>query len=664
MSILFVFDAYIDETKIGPAFNAPGAVYLFPLTSRPSVLDPVSEKTGKDRIAEVLPSADMINASAGRLRSKYIRFVADLPGRLRLGRRNLRDIFAVDRHATLWWFSLIAEKNLFKSDAFNTLAQFDAIVDAIKWRKIDKVVLGCANAKLKDALSQYCRAKKRTFTVLPAANSDEDRISRVTRGRRFLYLKHIAILTCSAARAATRARTIKKYLRHLKQRLKRSVGKLLILTAYPNFDENAARTGIFKNRFYANLQENLETNSPSDITWAAMYVSGSRMSLKKSMEYAAGFIENGYSIFFPEEFISMITRIKAFFIMLISGVRFLLLERRIAALHDLGDYNVYSLFRDDWYSSFVGKTGYDGIIRYYGFKRMLKRLKAKKVLYHCEMRAWEKALISARDAAGVKTSLLAYQAGTVPRMHLNFFNHPSEILDARKYSLPRPDRIICNGRVPYVCMMESGWPEKNVTIAEAIRYAYLSEYLAPGAIQKKRDAVLIILSISPEESSSVLAVAYEALKGMKDAEIWVKPHPFLDIKKTMRLAGIPEGNSIFRIKEGPVEDFLSAARVVISGESSAVVEAVAFGCAVIIVNVPEWINMSPLRSAGAEQGTAVTVSSAEELKQEVLNMFAGTTREKNDLYAEKTRKAVEDFFCLGRGNGVPEKFLELLGDKI
>jgi surface carbohydrate biosynthesis protein (TIGR04326 family) len=297
-------------------------------------------------------------------------------------------------------------------------------------------------------------------------------------------------------------------------------------------------------------------------------------------------------------------------------------------------------------------------MRYNAFQSVLSRTNAEKCVYLCEMTGWEKALICAKKATGSGISLYGYQHGTVSRMLLNYFNDPCEITGPGPYAMPQPDKIICNGRLPYDYMKESGWPEEKIPVVEAIRYNHLKKALEMKP-NKKKDVILLAFSISAEESSAILTVACEALKNIGDREIWIKSHPFLDLKKVFKLSGISPEDLPFQFKEGPIEDFLVDARVVVSGESGVTIEALAFGCEVVIVNVPEWINMSPLRHV--KTGMVTTAGSAEELKRAVDDVFAKEYR--RETYAAEAGRIINDFFCLDEGSNIPSRFLKLLREE-
>ena len=685
--IFLVFDSLIDMRKISlPVCKTSKLkVYIFPLTSKSSIVKEVANKFKRyGYLVQVLPSAAIINSRDKDVRDRYIKFVSDFPEKVCRAGKDLKKIFRVEKDLSLWWLSLIAEKNVYKSDSFNCLVQMESIVSEIFRREISEIIFSGRSRKLKKALSEVSEKNNIEFKSLPAKGKalPIELISEKVP----LLIKHVFAMTCRAVLMVLRTFNVKKSFVFSSRKRKRSKADALltIITPYPVFDEILARKGVFENKYFIHLQEALEKGN-KQIAWISMYVRNRSVSFNESLRYAGSFLENGTAFFMLEEFNSFAGCIKAFWKMLASGTKFILLKRKIREASSFGNFNIYSLFEDDWYSSFVGSVGYYGLVSYYTFKNMLKTLNPKKCLYSCEMRAWEKALLAARDAAGSETFLFAYQAGTVSTMHLNFYNHSDELKQTDNYCLPKADKILCNGCRPYESMLGSGWPKEKIAVTEALRYTYLKKILEQDLSSLKRKVIILLLSIGQEESSSILSVSYEAFKDMEDVEVWIKPHPFLNLDKTFRMAGIDDKPSKFKIKEGPLKDFLPSAKIAVTGESSAAVEALAFGCRVLIVDVPEWINLSPLRFVDTE--IVDTVSSSEELKQAAVDIFSrldldsrvrGNDKEelgddkeelgndKEELgngkegYDEEKRRVVNEFFCFNKETDVPERFLEVL----
>ena len=98
------------------------------------------------------------------------------------------------------------------------------------------------------------------------------------------------------------------------------------------------------------------------------------------------------------------------------------------------------------------------------------------------------------------------------------------------------------------------------------------------------------------------------------------------------------------------------AKIVIVGESSVSLVALSFGCEIVLLNVPEWINMSPLRNIAI--GQIRTASSPEELAKTVLGLCHPEVAAVS--HAEETNQIINKFFCLNKNSAVPQRLLKLL----
>lgn len=654
MNILCVLDVNINIQKFPlKSIGRDDTVYLFPLTSSDSLVEVLVCEIGKRaRSVEVIPSAEIINSCAEVVRGKYLRFVADLPYLGKIGGKNLKEYFRLDKTLSMWWLSSIAEKSTLNSGAFNTLVQLEAITASVTNKKITKIIVGCRCARIRKAIKDFCR--KYSLQACFASIGGERTLKLLIKDfQGFFYFKHILILCFCILGVFRRTCKIKRAMK----RANRPLGQedpLLFVTYFPYFDILLAQKGIFRNKFFAGLDESLYDQGRS-VVWAAIYAQNNSISLDESLKFARRFIENGNKIFFVEEFNDLFSHLKALWMMVIMAVRFLKIEGLIRRHYEIGDYNFYSLFRDEWYLSFVGKGGYTALLYFYGFRELLKKVKAKKCLYFLEMQIWEKALIFARDSLPSPTAMLGYQHATISRFLLNYFNDQKEIAVEGPYPAARPDKIFCNGRIPYNYMLESGWPPGQLEIVEAIRYSHLKSYMNTDW-PRKRNVVLLAFSISIEEGSSILTMVQEAFKNVWDVEIWLKPHPFLSIQKVLEMVRIDPQNLNFRIRNEPIESLLPEAKVVIAGESGVSVEALLFGCFVVSINTPERINMSPLKHI--DSGQVRTVHSPRELRAVVQDILADNTN--HGEYKVQTRELVNRFLFLDQSSQVPENFLRVL----
>ena len=145
MKNLFIFDSTVRIEGIPcKQLTQQDEIYLFPLSSKTEIsrkIKNVLTQVGTE--VHLLPSADLLNKSAESIRSAYIKLIAEFPDKVKVDNQNLKEWFAVDRTLSLWWLSLVSEKNTLKSEFFNKLVQLDSIVEVIKEKEIKRIFFGC-----------------------------------------------------------------------------------------------------------------------------------------------------------------------------------------------------------------------------------------------------------------------------------------------------------------------------------------------------------------------------------------------------------------------------------------------------------------------------------------------------------------------------------------
>lgn len=659
MKVLFVFDDKVRINKINlKNVENMGTVYLYPLTSKVSVINKIKGVFNDKMIpVKVLNTSSIINQSADEIRNPYIKFIAELPERLRIKGRNLKEYFATpDKMASLWWFSLVAEKNTLKSDSFNKMSQLYSIAKYAKKINAGHILYGATCNRLKKSLISYSHSKAIKFQQIPTENSrtlkeilrDFQNVFSLTHF--FFVLYHLYIILSKTA-------MIKKKLKNIRKE-KTLKNPILIITYYPNIDIEAARKGIFRNKYYPLLQEELEKEG-RDIVWIAVYVQNNRISFKESVGFAEKFVSNGYNFYFLDEFLDFKGLLSIIQTFALSCFKFLKIRKKIPELHFLEgeDYNFFPLLKEEWYSSYVGSVAISGIIQYERFKNMFsKHHFGDKCLYYFENHAWEKAMICARDYARINLKLFGYQHATVTRMLLNYFNHESETCEEKvSFPMPKPDKIICNGNIPFNYMRESGWSGNRLIRAEAIRYNNLQDKM-PIDHKKKDDTVLVAFSIHFDESCAILNTVLEGLGNEKRLKILIKTHPFLRVEKVLNKLDIDFKDIPFEIKDDPIEDILDASKVIIAGESGVVIEALAFGCRVIILDIPEMFNMSPLRHI--KSNIVRIADSPYKLKEDVCEIVDDKNFSEN--FAKEAEEIIKGFFYFNHASNRPVKLLDLL----
>ena len=139
----------------------------------------------------------------------------------------------------------------------------------------------------------------------------------------------------------------------------------------------------------------------------------------------------------------------------------------------------------------------------------------------------------------------------------------------------------------------------KILSSPAFRNQYLFNLTNYTKIKKKykKKIILIILSGTEKEQKSIFNVLNKIINNFSNKEYLfrVRPHRNSNLKKK------EIENSIFEIDKNNFHKSLSQADIVISGGSTASVEAVIFGKKVIIIGNNNEFTINPIRSFGGEK---------------------------------------------------------------
>jgi len=638
MTVLFVYNTVLSESVVkNISLPRNARILCFPLTqSRGATSTIAREFRSRGAPVAVLDTASLLDSVTEEVRTFYLSFVSDLPGKVREHRKDLKELLALDGSTTVWWLSLISEKSPFKSQGFNLLCQLHATFRAVKENSVDMVISAVDNPAWREALGYLTRARSVSFFDL--THTQRTIFQRMRRMRPVLIATHLLRAYASAVRHFVRC-----------YRTRQIIGEkpvvslshpILAVTYYPAFERNLAANGRFKNTYFPCFEDVVRADGYG-VAWVGIMVDTPHMTRADALRMAGVFRTSGAFLSLLDEHVSVSVIWKAIVHTTRTAVIFFLKEPSIMRAHRIESYQFYPLFREDWYRSFAGETCYRSIVEYLTFLRIVQRTRSRVCFYPAEMQIWEKALLCANEQAGHPMQMIGYQSGTISPLLLNYFSDPREVTRTGRYRLPLPDHLICNGKIPFDQMRESGWPEEILSIGEAIRYPAL----LPSDIddtKKQRNLVVVACSISPEESAPLLHAAVEAFSYVPEVEVRIKPHPYLSIDALLRRAGFSRRSFPFAFTLEPISHLLARAQVVIVGESSVSVVALAYGCHVCIVKNPEWVCMSPLKNISS--CLIHTISCPEELRDTVVQI-AGGGRLSPEHYTEAWT-IVNRFFCL------------------
>lgn len=612
--ILYIFDEASDAQRLIRQLKAGGVkVYLAPVTTNGDIIDGVRRSLGAISGAQavMLDFVGRFNRKAFEEKENFIRFITDFSARPDVIGKSLREYFRYpSSDFSVWWFSVVAEKNTAKTDSFHTMVQLLTLRDICLEHDCREVFIDLGNAALAGSVRENARSFNASCVELSGrfgASGFFEPIRAVT-----LACKHFLVSLGRAVFVKIYNGTSRKRKEELKKR------KFLLITHFPYLDHPKLKEGTFINKYYEPLHRALRREKKDSYAWLALFVSRGGFNWKESVALGRRVNECDAPLIFCEEWLRLSDWFLVLFHYAALSMKYLLIYRRLSKMfvYPEGDVNLWSIFRRDWNDSFCGYSLVEGLLYYRIFERLSRSVADGAVItYIAEMHPWEKALNAAfRERRDV--SIVGIQHTIVPLLLLMYFNDKRDL----KYrglvdTMPKPDYLACVGEIPRKIFIESGWDEKRVVSWGAIRFQHFKRYLESDIPWKGRDRnIIVALSIMPREAAELFMYVYQALKGAGDFKVIVKLHPFLPAGEFRHAMGSILDDPRFVISESPLDRLLANARALIVRGSSASLEAIAQGCPVIIPRLASVVDMNPLSGLS---DLPIYVESPEELRTAV-----------------------------------------------
>lgn len=553
----------------------------------------------------------LIDETAFLLRNPYIHFIYEV-GNKQIKGSPLRYWFNYPHSKySLWWSSLLAEKNTVKSNGFHNLVITYLLLGQIKQQGIKTVFFLLNNRAITDSLKDWGKANSFQFRDLSL------KLRLFSKGPLFYYLRAIRSFILYIQRIAmVNLIMYKSYHRRLKD-LKDI--EHLIITYFPLIDHQAIKKKEFVNRLFQPIQSALKKKKVK-FAWGADIVNYDGYKLKESIRLGRNINDWNEALFFWEEVLRLKDLVCIISVFHWISAKYFFLRRKLSKLFIFEQkgikLNAWPIFKNESDDSFCGSVLMFSLIYYKIFKAIFPRIsKETIILYPAEMQGWEKALCAAANQTG-RRKTIAVQHAALPMFLLNYFFDKNE-LDTKdeRYLMPRPHRVACVGDIPKRLLMESGWKDNEVFVLGGIRFQHYLDFLQKNiAWSEKKNKVIVTLSINHREAREIISLCLEAFDKDDGIDIIFKGHPCNSVSSVLNSLKIRKLQPPFYISESVLSELLIDAKVIIVTESSAALEGLASYCRVV---VPRFVNFLDLNPLSGVSNLATYVDSPQELRQAV-----------------------------------------------
>lgn len=636
MRSLLIFDRSISSDELSSVVpeRSGVSVDIFPLTSDYTVIAEVESALAQRgaAVGRILDAALRVDKNVRIIRDKICAWSADI-GACDTGGKSLKERLMVSgENISAWWFGILSEKNPQKSGVFLKLAQAHAVGELLAGNSYDACIIAVSYSDLCSVIENMAAVKgvgyKRLYSGDKNGLAFKERLSMMGAFGNLIVSFAKVMYFVSRAWRARRAMGFSA---------DSTSGSFLFVTYFPSVDRDKADEGIFRNKFASALQDKLnEMKIP--VKWLLMCVPYEGFDFPAALRFAAKFKENGERLVVLEEFLRVSDAVKTLYVLIRQAfISVVFYDNALnSLLKEPFGRACEPLVRPLWFRSLCGGSAAEGLLYYFMYKRVFKSMPdMSDCLYYAEMHAWERGLNAAKKEVNNKIRTIGFQHSYVSSNHFFYSCDPGETVRSGQVTdLPLPDVFACNGGQSHSILSASGYG--GLTVVEAVRHLYIEELLkAPLSRDMNGRSVLLVAgSIDRKESKALISLVHAAFRSAGECAIHFKGHPSMPFEPLWEELGIDVKQTGYVIRHEPVSECLSEARAVIVPSSTVAVEALAFGCEVILPLMPDAINMNPLADI---EGYFHRATSPEELADTVRRIMSGHVLHTPDEYRELIR---------------------------
>ncbi len=528
-----------------------------------------------------------IDTYGDRLRSKYLAFIYDL-GESLISNKRIIDHLKVDDFS-IWWMSLFVEKSSFKSprilDCFRVLALEELVQKSLP----KKIVLNSSDKLVIETIKDLCANYQITFEHVSKGDEGKsfslrkffDNLPYFLQG--LIYLaRHIL------TRWSLRQTGIPKW--------NQGEDSVFLFSNFFNLDLILSEKGKFHSRQWEELPEHLLNNGVKTNLVHHFLYSPDIKNSKDAAKIMNRYNSNAQSAD-VHAFLDTFLTINVFFTVLLNWFRLFFKVQCFGSLKQNftpknSKVSLWSLCREDWYTTTIGKAGMMNLIWARLFNDSIKSLPKQKLgIYLCENQDWERAFVHYWRKYQ-KSELVAVAHSTIRFWDLRYFLDKRSINQMTKDSIPLPDKMAINGPLAKNMMIASGYPGSSILEVEALRYQYLKNFSAASVKTHSADPSLLILgNFTYDQTVKMIQCLDSANKYVSQSfHYGFKPHPVcaIPLKQYTQLP--------IDVTNEPLLQVVSKFQMAFSSNTtSAGLDAYLAGLAVAVYLDDKDFNFSPLR---------------------------------------------------------------------
>lgn len=345
---------------------------------------------------------------------------------------------------------------------------------------------------------------------------------------------------------------------------------LLLGTWFPNLDENAAKQGIFRSKYWEKVHDIIsEYGKP--VHWFFIY-GDSTNKVTENIRLRDIFLRNEpdhVDMTFLEECISPWGALKAWLqaMRVAWNARGILQYLPAAMRWPNSCLNVYPLLAGIWKDSTQGEYLMRMCFTLEGIRRYCALIGPQEtVVTSSELQFWERLLFQEQRNLGCRR-IYAAQHSVIRDADFRFFVAP-DTWSINDFCHCMPDKFFCNSDAAYLIMHNNGFPEDRLGMLEATRFIGISTIIPPQH-KSHFKRILVVTSYFTQNALRTLTVLAQAMRQSSHPllkNVVIKPHPYLPVDDMLaQLFDIPP-----KQVSGSIEFHLTQDTVVIADSATSV----------------------------------------------------------------------------------------------
>ena len=557
----------------------------------------------------------LVEKNSEKIRKEYIDFIDNISNH-NINSLSVNSALKIDEEFSLWWMSILHEKNFYKSpnikDCLKIIALKDYLIDNLN-----------ENIHIIN-VPKYCKYSINQFTK----NTNVKLIIQYQISNKFKYKVNVKIpFFIKSFYTLIKYYFLSLFFNKNKTNKKLSSNKeILIVSYFLNFDKEDLKNKKFTSDYWGKLIDNLKSKGYL-VNWLHMFPTDNNPKYKKNLNNL-NYINNtsdNENHYFLENY----TTFRIFLLTLINYIKFTLITKKFAnqkSSLNCKKNNIlfWDLLKNDWQDSLLGSNLMRNILIYYQFSEFVKNIsKQKKILYLHEGQGWEKALLNAVKKTH-KSELIAVIQSPIRFWDIKIFSSLKNEKVHKLNSLTIPDQIAVNTYDGINMLDEYGVNSNKLFLVEPLRYKKITNYsVLDYSTHKIR---ILVLGGYLKELTRELLESTNMLKEELSFNFRSHPGYVIDIKNY----NVTYDNNN-TIEKSLIENDI----VIVAGDSSVAIDAYLAKKIVIIYTKKGDLNYSPLRN----YKDIKFISDKNSLRKYMLELNARCKRDKS-LFKSKDIKKI------------------------